>query len=70
MVRNFVDEVRSNQFGRERRNDIGKENHTFWDGGADKIKSGGEDDYIEYIVDEAWLKISVSDQNQNSRRAL
>ena len=70
MVRNFVDEVWSDQFGQERRNDIGKENHTFWDGGADKIESGGEDDYVEYIVDEAWLKISVSDQNQNSHGAL
>ena len=35
MVRNFVDEVWSDQFGQKRRNDIGKENYAFWDGGAD-----------------------------------
>lgn len=47
-----MDEVRCDQLGEERRNDIGEEDDTFGDG-TDEVLRGGEDDHVEDIVDEA-----------------
>lgn len=47
-----MDEVRCDQLGEERRNDIGEEDDAFGDG-TDEVLGGGEDDHVEDIVDEA-----------------
>lgn len=47
-----VDEVRSDQLGKERRDDIGEEDNPFRQR-ANKVLGGGEDDHVKDIVDEA-----------------
>lgn len=48
-----MDEVWSAEFGQERRDDIGQEDHALRHIGTNEIESSGEDDDIQNIVDEA-----------------
>ena len=49
-----MDEVRQDELGKEAGENIAKENEGFGRGRGDEIEGGGEEDYIEDVVDEAW----------------
>ena len=49
-----MDEVGCDELGEERRYNIGEKNDALRDGGANEVKGGGEDDYVEDIIDEAY----------------
>lgn len=48
-----MDEVWSDEFGEEGREDIGEEDDGFWGERAHEVECGGEDDYVEDVVYEA-----------------
>ncbi len=47
-----MDEVGRDQFHEEGGYDIGEKDNGFGHGGANEIEGGGEDDYVEDVVDE------------------
>lgn len=51
-VGNAMDKVRCDQLGKERGDDIGEKDDAFWER-TDEILSGGKDNHIEDIIDEA-----------------
>lgn len=48
-----MDEVGCYELGEEGGNDVGEEDDAFGDCGTDEVEGGGEDDYVEDVVDEA-----------------
>lgn len=61
-VGHAVDEVRGDQFREEGGENVGEEDHAFRDGRADEVLGGGEDDYVEDVVDEAYPYTSAQRQ--------
>ncbi|KAL8932466.1 MAG: hypothetical protein Q9211_006297, partial [Gyalolechia sp. 1 TL-2023] len=51
-VRDQVDEVGGDQFHEEGGDYVGEEDERFGDRGTDEVEGGGEDDYIQDVVDE------------------
>jgi hypothetical protein len=49
-----VDVVRCCQLDEHAGDDIGKQNGAFGDVRANKVESGGQQDHVENVVDEAW----------------
>lgn len=46
-----MDKVWCHQFHEEGGDNVGEEDDGFGDGGANEIEGGGEDDYVEDVVD-------------------
>ena len=49
-----MDEVRQDELGKEAGKNIAEEDEGFGRVGGHEIEGGGEEDYIEDVVDEAW----------------
>lgn len=54
-----MDKVGSDELCEERGDDIGEEDDAFWQR-ADEVLGGGEDDYVEHIVDQAYRQTSCN----------
>ena len=57
-----MNEVRCRQLAEERWDDVREEYDTLWNMGTNQVEGGGEDDDIEYIVDQSYAALSAQIQ--------
>ena len=63
-----MNEVGGDEFCEKGGDHVGKEDEGFWDGGSDKIKGGGEDNYVEDVVNETYRKVLAGAQGYGGKR--